>query len=645
MSQSPDSFNPIGPVSLSSNDTVSDPDNGASASYAISVDSSVSGADSQSGSISLAGSLDASTPDDSSYANGDFSSSCELDFSLLHDTILTLNYTVNAPALPPAFKANPVVSIAVDFFNQASLDDNQYQIALPEGNHSLTIGFGATVDPVNAFGINTTYAASCDVSWQLGPVIHPSITTLLSPSPHLSIYGQPVTFSATVSPATLGLPTATGTVTFMDGSKVMGTGTLNDSGATTFTTLTPLTVGDHSITAVYGGDSNFSGSTSLPITQTVSPPTSSTPSIVPMSLARAVDSQLGPGVDFTYSVTGDLTQGSVISFYWADGQGFENRFDNDPVAYSYTVNTPALERQGTHGPIFVPRNSFTGIDDSSILDDATHLLMVTDNPDGTHNVVALPLVVPITLTQVMQIASPPPPVPGPPPVKPVKPTPKQRATYDKLYKAWNAANNVYVTYNELSLTLVDFLNSAETENTFKIRTSLRRAAFIGQAMHETAGLRQGVELPSTHTSSKSKYKGRGFLQITGKGNYQAAGNYLGVDLVAHPDLLATVPMLGARASGWYWDRATGRSLNRFADKWDITDISIYVNYGKPAIIDSQGRVLIDGQILYSYTDKKGKYHTTTNPNAYPGELPVKVLGVADRQARSDSARAILADFW
>ena len=54
----------------------------------------------------------------------------------------------------------------------------------------------------------------------------------------------------------------------MDGSTAIGTGTLNASDIATFST-SALTTGTHSITAVYGGDSNFFGSTSSPVLQTV----------------------------------------------------------------------------------------------------------------------------------------------------------------------------------------------------------------------------------------------------------------------------------------------------------------------------------------------------------------------------------------
>jgi hypothetical protein len=79
-----------------------------------------------------------------------------------------------------------------------------------------------------------------------------------------------VTFTATVTAVAPGAGTRTGTVTFKDGATVMGTGTLNASGQATYTTSS-LTVGSHVITAVYGGDGNFNGSTgTLPGGQQVS---------------------------------------------------------------------------------------------------------------------------------------------------------------------------------------------------------------------------------------------------------------------------------------------------------------------------------------------------------------------------------------
>jgi hypothetical protein len=99
---------------------------------------------------------------------------------------------------------------------------------------------------------------------QSGTVGTPTTTTISS-SPDPSQSGQTVTFSALVSSSN-GSPPNGETVTFQDGSTILGIGTLS-SGTATFITST-LTVGSHTITASYGGDANF-GSSSGFLTQTV----------------------------------------------------------------------------------------------------------------------------------------------------------------------------------------------------------------------------------------------------------------------------------------------------------------------------------------------------------------------------------------
>jgi N-acetylneuraminic acid mutarotase len=74
-----------------------------------------------------------------------------------------------------------------------------------------------------------------------------------------------VTLTAMVAAAS-GTPT--GTVTFLDGTTSIGTGTLNSSGQSTLT-LTSLAVGSHTITASYGGDTSNFAALSATLTQVV----------------------------------------------------------------------------------------------------------------------------------------------------------------------------------------------------------------------------------------------------------------------------------------------------------------------------------------------------------------------------------------
>src|SRR5207245_5718208 len=119
----------------------------------------------------------------------------------------------------------------------------------------------------------------------------PSSTTLSNP-------GTTVTFTASL-PAALPI-SPTGSVTFQDGASALRTGTL--SGRTATFTTSGLTAGTHSITAIYGGDANFAGSTSPVLTQTVNKAASSTSVVSSNS-----PSNRGAAVTFTASVTSPVT--------------------------------------------------------------------------------------------------------------------------------------------------------------------------------------------------------------------------------------------------------------------------------------------------------------------------------------------------
>jgi hypothetical protein len=97
---------------------------------------------------------------------------------------------------------------------------------------------------------------------------NPSATaTALASSLNPSGVGQLVTLTATVT-TTSGSQTATGTVSFEDGSSILATSALNGSGVATYATSN-LTAGQHSVTAAYSGDANNASSTSVVLTQTV----------------------------------------------------------------------------------------------------------------------------------------------------------------------------------------------------------------------------------------------------------------------------------------------------------------------------------------------------------------------------------------
>jgi len=144
---------------------------------------------------------------------------------------------------------------------------------LSTGSHSLTAFYGGDANDGN--GVSPVLNQK---------VVQATSRTKLSSSVNPSTYGETITLVASVSPNT-----ATGTVTFQHGSTVLGSSTMSGGNATFSTPV--LTVGSHSLTAVYGGDVNDLASTSSAITQTViKTPTATklTSSPNPSSLGRSV---------------------------------------------------------------------------------------------------------------------------------------------------------------------------------------------------------------------------------------------------------------------------------------------------------------------------------------------------------------------
>jgi hypothetical protein len=130
---------------------------------------------------------------------------------------------------------------------------------LAVGTHSITAVYGGDANNAGSTSLVLTQTITAVTT-----------TTTLKSSLNPANAGVAVTFTATVT--TTGAIPPTGTVTFNDGTTALGTGTLNGSQVATFTTST-LTAGTHSITAVYGGDANNAGSTSLALSQVIVAPT------------------------------------------------------------------------------------------------------------------------------------------------------------------------------------------------------------------------------------------------------------------------------------------------------------------------------------------------------------------------------------
>lgn len=129
------------------------------------------------------------------------------------------------------------------------------------------------------------------------------------------------------------------------------------------------------------------------------------------------------------------------------------------------------------------------------------------------------------------------------------------------------------------------LESAMEE--FQINSPARQAAFLAQIGHESGQLRYSEEIASgeayegradlgnTEVGDGKRYKGRGLIQITGRANYAACGDALGLDLIGEPDLLQD-PQNACRSAAWFWKT---HGLNQLADGGNFERITRKINGG------------------------------------------------------------------
>lgn len=126
-------------------------------------------------------------------------------------------------------------------------------------------------------------------------------------------------------------------------------------------------------------------------------------------------------------------------------------------------------------------------------------------------------------------------------------------------------------------------------------TPLRASMFLAQLAHESGEFRYSAELwgptpqqlryepPSalsvklgnTQPGDGKRYLGRGWIQLTGRANYRAAGQALGLEMEASPELAGHIEVAG-RVAAWFW-RTHG--CNPPADQGDVEGCTKLINGG------------------------------------------------------------------
>jgi hypothetical protein len=123
------------------------------------------------------------------------------------------------------------------------------------GSYTLTATFTPT-DTIHYTSVSASISFTVNKASPTASVVSSLNPVLLT---------NPVTFTATVS-STASTPT--GTISFYDGTTLLASSLALAQGTATYTTSS-LTLGTHSIMAIYSGDANFTGVTSAALAQTV----------------------------------------------------------------------------------------------------------------------------------------------------------------------------------------------------------------------------------------------------------------------------------------------------------------------------------------------------------------------------------------
>ncbi len=264
--------------------------------------------------------------------------------------------------------------------------------ALTLGSHSITASYGGDTN----FTASTSAALTQTVSQDATNI---SIASSVNPS----VFEQPVIFTATVTAGSPGSGTATGTVTFYDGSTQIGQSQLalvngQDQASVS---VSALSVASHSISAVYAGDSNFTASTSGTVSQTVN---SEAPTI-----SISGNSSVSVGSSYTLNLSAQYpsfdVDGDTISSWsinWGDGSSAQNVSGNGTnsisVTHSFTsTGNPVITASATDddGGPYNSTNSITvAVSDPSTTDliatatttGSTYLRWVHDGANATYNI-------------------------------------------------------------------------------------------------------------------------------------------------------------------------------------------------------------------------------------------------------------------
>jgi Bacterial Ig-like domain (group 3)/Autotransporter beta-domain/Immunoglobulin I-set domain len=250
----------------------------------------------------------------------------------------------------------------------AVLPANYTFVASDSGVHTFT----ATLNTIGSRTITATDTVTPAITGTSGAInvtAKTSTSATLVSSLNPSAVGQTVTFTATVTGNS-----PTGSVTFKDGGATLGTATLGGSGQAMFSTSS-LSIGSHSITAVYSGDAGNTPATSAALGQTVNTSADSlklralqvtvTPMVAQTS-GQAISDAVSSAINEAFSEGGAIVSPS--------GNGVRFNFAADPDARAASTTMRSNDPFSSANGSFAEGGSALGARSTSRIDDRFNAL-------------------------------------------------------------------------------------------------------------------------------------------------------------------------------------------------------------------------------------------------------------------------------
>jgi N-acetylneuraminic acid mutarotase len=303
--------------------------------------------------------------------------------SVFHGFTYTPSLTTTTTTLTPVPTPNPSafgepVTLTATVSSSGGAPPNGENVTFLSGTTSLgtasitsgVASFTTTALPVGTDPITAVYGGDSDFSGSTSTAVNEKVakagsTTTLTSSTNPSSFGQSVTLTSILSGQFGGV--VTGTVTFNNGSTSLGSVSVSSNSASL--TLTALPQGSDSITAVYSGDSNFTGSTSSAVSQVVTASTGADEwTWMGGNSTTAVYGTLGT------PATGSIPGGRDFASSWTDksgnlwlfgGFGYDASGDLEALNDLWEFNTSSalwvwmggskkIDQAGVYGTIGVP---------------------------------------------------------------------------------------------------------------------------------------------------------------------------------------------------------------------------------------------------------------------------------------------------